>query len=285
MKTLLAIFSGLSIGIIIFFCIPSIVKFLISYFDKIRQKCDKVLSELNLDVPKWQRSLFYVIGPVVSTILAIILFKPIWLKILVASALSLLTRNISYNISLYLKNRRINRIKTQLVDALGLIANTLKSGLSLQQGFQMAAEEMPPPISQEFGIIVSSQRLGKSFDQALEEFQHRIPLEEVDLLISSLVILRETGGNIIETLDIIIHTIGEEQRVKSKIKTVTTQGIAQAVVISALPFFLAGALYVISPEYIEPLLNHPIGWGMIAFMLLLQGIGMWMMKKIVSIKV
>jgi tight adherence protein B len=184
-----------------------------------------------------------------------------------------------------MKKRRINAVKKQLVDALGLVSNALRSGLSLQQGFQMVAEEMPPPISQEFRMVVSSQQLGKTFDAALMELKERVPLEEIELLISSLVILRETGGNIIETLEVITHTIREEQRVKSKIKTATTQGIAQAVVISLLPFFLAGALYVISPEYILPLFQYKIGWALIAFMLLLQGTGIYIMKKIVTIKV
>lgn len=285
MYYLLSIICGGFVGITVYLWFPLFYSFLKRYRANSEEKCERVFKEIFFELPKWKKMFFYFIGPIVSVLVAFSLFRSLWLKFAFAIAFSLLTANLPYKIVLHMKKKRILKIKSQLVDSLSLISNALKSGLSLQQAIQMAAEEMPAPISEEFQLVVSSQRLGKTFDAALIEFQRRIPLEEVELLMSSLVTLRETGGNIIETIDIITHTIREEQRVKAKIRTITTQGVAQAVVISALPFFLMGALYAVSPDYIEPLFSHWLGWAMIGFMLLLQATGMFIMKKIITIKV
>lgn len=285
MGYVLASIIGVMIGAVIYFWLPSLLKIACAYYEGPQTKCAKVFDEMLLDMPRWKAVLFNLSGPILSTVLAFLLFKPIWLKFLFIIFFLLITKNLSYKIALYLQKKRLLKIKSQLVEALGFVSNALRSGLSLQQGFQMASEEMPQPISQELKRMISFQQLGKTFDASLVEFKNRVPLEEVELLVSSLIVLRETGGNMIETLEIIIHTIREEQRVKSKIKTLTMQGIAQAVIICVLPFVMAGVLYVISPGYIEPLIEHPIGWAMIAFMLILQGTGMFMMKKIVTIKV
>jgi tight adherence protein B len=247
--------------------------------------CAAAFEEMYIHLPRWQVKGFVLLGPIASVAASLAVFRSWWLILLSSVVLSLATRNLYRMVIATLQQQRRNRIKGQLVDALGMVASALRSGLSLQQGFQVVAEEIQPPLSQEFQFIVTSQQLGKTFDQALSEFSRRVPLEEVELLVSSLAILRESGGNVIETLEVIIATIAEEQRVRDKIRTLTTQGIAQAVVISALPLFLGAALYIISPQYIMPLLTHPLGWGMIAFMFFMQGMGMFMMKKIVTIRV
>lgn len=243
------------------------------------------LEELYIRPPRWQVTVFVLMGPIASVFLSFAVFDRWWLQLFSIALLSFLTMNLYRAVIGVLQKRRQKRIKAQLVDGLGMVASALRSGLSLQQGFQVVAEEIPAPLAQEFQFVVTSQQLGKTFDQALAEFSRRVPLEEVELLVNSLAILRESGGNVIETLEVIIGTIAEEQRVRDKIKTLTTQGIAQAVVISSLPFFLATALYLISPEYIMPLFTHPLGWGMLAFMFFMQGAGMFMMKKIVTIRV
>ena len=285
MKYLSALIAGGFVSLSVYFWIHIPLAQAQRYYDTLHAKCDAVLEEMHAEWSHTGKILFYLMGPLLSAVLSFILFKPIFLKIIVALILSLLTRNLSWHASFWLRKRQLNRIKTQLPDALSLVANALRSGLSLQQGFQMAAEELEPPIAHELFKIISRQQLGKSFDESLKIFEERVPIEEVELLVSSLQTLRETGGNLIETLEIIIHTIHEEDRVRSKIRTFTSQGIAQAVIITAMPFVLAAALYFISPEYIEPLWSHPIGWGLIAFMLFLQACGAWAMKKIITIKV
>lgn len=285
MMIVVAIIAGSLLAACAYVLLPFAERCVRGYLARTATTCGPLLDAAHVELRGWRMTAFLAMGPIASIVIAGLFIRPWWLMILVAALLSAVTATLSHRIARFIVMRRVAKIKAQLVDALGMVSNALRSGLSLQQGFQMVAEEMPAPISEEFQLIVSSHRLGKTFDAALEEFKVRVPLEEIDMLISSLIVLRETGGNIIETLEVITHTIREEQRVKSKIKTLTTQGIAQAVVISALPFFLAGALYLIAPAYIVPLFEHWIGWSLIALMLLMQLAGMWMMKKIVTIKV
>lgn len=285
MNLLVAIAVATVITVGVYAVTPTLWPALRAALRKREGDCALALEEIHTALDPIRFYALMSIGPAFSIVVASTLWRHLVVMLSALVILLYATRNLHLYVIKYLQRRRLRRIKGQLVDALGMVASALRSGLSLQQGFQVVAEEIQPPLSQEFRYIVSAQQLGKSFDQALADFARRVPLDEVEMLVNSLAVLRESGGNVIETLEVIIGTIGEEQRVRDKIKTLTTQGIAQAVVISALPLFLAAALYLISPSYIAPLFEHPIGWALIAFMFLMQATGMLIMKKIVTIKV
>jgi Flp pilus assembly protein TadB len=194
MKEILAIVCGLCTGIVVYIATPHVQQWVKAYLKRIARKVDPILNEVNWDLSPIKRTLFYAIGPIASIIISIIIFKQVWIIILVAVILSILTYNLSYRIVIHLKKRRINAVKKQLVDALSLVSNALRSGLSLQQGFQMVGEEMPPPISQEFQMVASSQQLGKTFDAALMELKERVPLEEIERLSDQRPALFPRGG-------------------------------------------------------------------------------------------
>ena len=122
-------------------------------------------------------------------------------------------------------------IDDQLVDALLLMANALKAGLSLQQALELVVREMKPPISDEFGRLVKEIHLGRLTDDALRRFAERVPLEDVRLAVDSILTLRETGGNLSETFQVIAHTIVERKKVQGKIKAMTAQGMSQGILI------------------------------------------------------
>jgi tight adherence protein B len=98
-------------------------------------------------------------------------------------------------------------------------------------------------------------------------------------------ILKETGGNLAETFTTIVLVIRERQKIEKKIKAMTAQGMAQAVIITLVPFILIGVFLAVDPDYIKPLFTRPLGWFALALMLGLQVIGGYMMKKTVTIKV
>ena len=249
------------------------------------KRCRPLIEALRYRWTSRQTQLYYCLGPLLSGLLVLMIIPGLVPKLVIFPLLVLVTYRLPKTILAFLKKRRIGAIQKQLPDALSLVSNTLRSGLSLQQGFEMAAEEMVAPIAEEFKIMMSEQRLGKSMDESLALFYERVPTPDVELLVSSLQTLRETGGNLIETMDIIVKTIQEEMKVRSKIKSLTMQGVAQAVVICCLPFGLAFAIYKITPEFILPMFQEYLGWLLIGAMLLLQGIGIFAMKKILTIRV
>ena len=281
----IAAFFSAGVAYVVYGLVPSVAERALRYFHTEEAACQEILSQAHVVLPFYAAALLYLCGPLTATTLSLVFFSNLFVGIVIAFIFSFFLRKTGRRISHFLYKRQLNQIKSQIMDAMGLMANALRSGLSFLQSMELAANEMPGAMSREFSQIVQEIKLGSTVEQSLVSFKKRIPLREVASMVDSVLILRETGGNLVETFEILIHTLQEEERVLGKIKSLTTQGIAQAVVIVLLPFGLGGALYTVSPEYIRPLIDHPIGWVIVFLMLSLQALGAWSMKKIVTIKV
>jgi tight adherence protein B len=185
----------------------------------------------------------------------------------------------------YLRKRRLEAIDNQLVDALGMMANALKSGLSLQQALELVTQEMKPPISDEVGRVVKEIHLGQLTDHALRRLAERVPLEDLDLAVDSILTLRETGGNLSESFQVIAQTIVERKKVQGKVKSLTAQGMAQGVLVGLMPVGMLLMFSVIDVSFVRPLFTTVLGWGMLAVVFVLDGMGVWLMFKLVKVDV
>ena len=181
--------------------------------------------------------------------------------------------------------RRCTAFVDQMVDGMTLMANGVKAGLSVQLCMERVAENMPNPISQEFGLVLSQMRVGRGLGEALNELGTRIPKPDVQMFVTSVNILSETGGNMGETFQTITYTIRERQKIEKKIEAMTAQGLTQGVIITLVPFFLLGVFSIIDPTYVAPLFNTTLGLLALAMMLGLQIIGGLMIRKVVKIDV
>ncbi|MCB9759967.1 MAG: type II secretion system F family protein [Alphaproteobacteria bacterium] len=181
--------------------------------------------------------------------------------------------------------RRINQFGDQLLDALNYMSNGLKSGLSLVQCMDMVRAELPAPVNQEFGLVMSEQRLGVPLEDALVRMEERLGTEDLQIVVTSILILRQSGGNLSETFDTIATTIRERRKVQGRIRTLTAQGVSQGVIIVAMPFVLGFVLWLLDPELMSRMWTTALGWGMLAVMLGLQGLGAFLIKRIVTIRV
>lgn len=182
-------------------------------------------------------------------------------------------------------NNRIARFGKQLTDALTLMANGMRSGLNISQVVDLVSQEMPNPISEEFRLVISETQLGTSVEDAFNNLSKRIPTEDVEMVTTAIVILRETGGNLAETFDTITHTIRERIKIKNKISAMVTQGIIQGAIIMMMPFGLGIMLYMIDPAQIILMFTTPLGLVMIGGMLVLQVLGGLAIWRIVDVKV
>ncbi len=181
--------------------------------------------------------------------------------------------------------RRCTQLTDQMVDGLTIMGNSVKAGQSLSQALERVVENTTGPLAQEFNLILNKIRLGMAVEEALNEFGERIPKPDVQMFVTSVNILKETGGNLAETFQTIVLTIRERQKVEKKIQALTAQGTMQAIIISLVPFVLMVVFLLVDPNYIMPLFTRPLGWFILVVMLALQTIGLVVMKKIVSIKV
>ena len=183
------------------------------------------------------------------------------------------------------KNKRLKEFNNQLGDALNLMVNSLRAGYSTMQAMEVISNEMPEPISEEFGRVVLELQLGVPFDTAMANLMRRMPSADMDLVITAMSVQREVGGNLAEVLDAISFTIRERVRIKGEIKAMTAQGRITGYVITALPFALAGLVYMMTPDFMGALFTDPCGWVMIVVSLFMIGLGYFFINKIVSIEV
>lgn len=210
----------------------------------------------------------------------------------------LLARNISGGIMLLIfgfllprllvnsrKAKRVQAFNGQLGDALLVMSNSLRAGFSFLQAMDMVSKEMPTPISEEFARALREMSLGTTTEEALEKMTQRIDSEDLDLVVTAVLIQRQVGGNLSEVLESIANTIRERVRIKGEIKTLTAQGRISGMIISLLPVAVGGFIFLINPGYMMPLFTSPLGWSLIVGGLISQGIGMLIIKKIITIKV
>lgn len=181
--------------------------------------------------------------------------------------------------------KRCSRVVEQMVDGMVIMANSVKAGLSVSQGMERVIENMNGPLPQEFELVLNRVRLGASLEDALNEFGERIPKPDVQMFVTAVNILKETGGNLAETFTTITVTIRERQKVEKKIEAMTTQGINQARIISSVPFGLLLMFLITDPAFVMPMFTRPLGWFALFLMIGLMVIGGVLMKKIVTIKV
>lgn len=184
----------------------------------------------------------------------------------------------------YLVERRIKQYSIQMVDALNLLANGLRAGLSVQQAIGMVVDELPAPVSQEFNTILQQSKIGVPLEEAFENLVKRVPTQDNEMFVSSVNILRETGGNLAEVFDTITSVIRERVRLAQKIDTYVAQGKFQGYTIFAMPFAMAGIFTASDPASMAPLFDTIIGNIILVFALGLDLVGLFVILKIVKIK-
>ena len=181
--------------------------------------------------------------------------------------------------------KRRKTFNSQLGDALILIANSLRTGYSFMQASDMVAQEMRPPISSEFARAVKEMSLGVTIEEALANLGKRISSEDLDLVLTAVLIQRQVGGNLSEVLDNIARTIRERVRIRGEIRTLTAQGRISGVIVSLLPIVLGLIIYLLNPEYVKLLFVHPFGKILLGVAGLGQVIGILVIRRIVDIEV
>jgi len=185
----------------------------------------------------------------------------------------------------YRTHQHKQAMDNQLVDVLILMANAMKSGLSLLQAVEMAATESRKPIVSEFEKVLKEVQLGQSIDHALLHMSERAQLPDLEMAVHSIVTLRETGGNLSETFMTVAHTIVERKKVEGKIGSLTAQGLYQGLAMCAMPFVMGAMFFLMDPAYMDPMLTTALGWILWVAVIILDALGMWMIMKIVNIDV
>lgn len=183
------------------------------------------------------------------------------------------------------RKKRMNKFLQLLPDALDLMSRSLSAGHAFTEALQMVSSEMPEPIAMEFRKTYEEQNLGLSLKLALENLVQRVPLLDLRMCVTAVMIQRETGGNLSELLEKVAHTIRERFRIMEDLKTMTLSSRWSAWLLCALPIFLAIYVTLMNPGYMDVMWRDSRGHKLIAIAAIMQVLGMLMVQRIMRIRI
>jgi len=251
------------------------------FFNRMGQGMDKQLEESDVPLSGGE---FMALALASSCVSAMVFFS-FTLNILVTLLVAVISLFLPFYLVKRARHQRLTSINAQICDALSIMSNSLRAGFSFMQSMDMVRKEMPEPISKEFSRTFREVNLGTSTDRALQNLSKRVNSDDLDLMITAVLIQRQVGGNLAEVLDKIAETIRERVRIQGEIKTLTAQGKLSGMVIGLLPVVLALFMMVMNPSYMLELITHPLGRIMLGVAVAGELVGFMFIKKIVSIKV
>ena len=182
----------------------------------------------------------------------------------------------------YLRKRRQNVFLNDFADAVDVMVRGLKAGLPVNDALKVIANEFSQPVGPEFSEIVEGQRLGITIDQGLERMFENMPLAEVNFLSIVMAIQQKTGGNLAEALNNLSKVLRDRKKMKAKIRSVSQEAKASAMIIGSLPFIIMGGLTVLNPAYMTPLFDTKLGNIMLAGSAIWMLTGCLIMRKMIN---
>jgi tight adherence protein B len=183
------------------------------------------------------------------------------------------------------RKKRLKKFLQLLPDALDLMARGLSAGHAFTEALHMVATEMPEPISTEFRKTYEEQNLGLSLKLALQNMVERVPLLDLRMCVTAVMIQRETGGNLSELLEKVAYTIRERFRIMEDLKTMTLSSRWSAWLLCALPIFLAVYVTIMNPGYMDVMWRDARGNRLLALAAIMQVLGMLMVQRIMKIRI
>ena len=179
----------------------------------------------------------------------------------------------------------VKKMDAQMVEMLGMVANSLKSGYGLMQSFEFASNQMDPPLATELRRMLRDANLGMSNEDALQGMGERIGSPDMDMVLTAINIQSAVGGNLSDILEGVSFTMRERERMRGEINTLTSQQRMTGIVIGGLPVVMGGVFMVINPDYMGLLFTRTAGQGMLVAAVVLEFLGVMSMKKILAIEV
>ncbi len=186
---------------------------------------------------------------------------------------------------LFKRSQRFLRIEQQLPEALDLMVSALRAGHSLVSALRLVAHESPEPISGEFRIAFDEQNYGLELRTALDNMVNRVPLQDLRIVVTAILIQKESGGNLAEVLDKASQLIRERFQLKRQVRVHTAQGRLTGWILSLLPVVLGVALYLVSPNTMSILWTRSIGIKLLYTSAVMTITGALIIRKIVNMEV
>jgi tight adherence protein B len=183
------------------------------------------------------------------------------------------------------RSKRLDQLEEQFPEALDFLARSMRAGHAFSISLEMVGEELPDPLGLEFRTLFNEQNLGAPLDIALRNFTNRVPLLDCRFFTSSVMLQKQTGGNLSEILSRLAYVIRERFRLKGQVKAASAHGRMTATILTLLPIATMLGLLAVAPGYLQGMAADPDGKKMIAAAVIAQILGNFFIKKIIKIKV
>ncbi|EKN62552.1 type II secretion system F domain-containing protein [Neobacillus bataviensis LMG 21833] len=183
------------------------------------------------------------------------------------------------------RKKRLQQASHQLIDILGMMANSMRAGFSFMQAIQLVGKEVPDPLGPEFARIVRQAGLGVPLEEIFEDLIKRVPNKELEVVARAILAQRKSGGNLAVLLETMEETIRGRVRILEELNTLTAQGKMSSWIITMLPVGLGLYLSLVNREYFGPMLEHPLGWAMLFAGSISIFIGWLFIQKVIRIEV
>ncbi len=225
--------------------------------------------------------MFYYIFPPALAIVGYIAFNNV-VAAVAGVALGLFVPNFILRMR---ESKRRMQFNGQILDGIMILSSALKGGLSLLQALEVLQEEMPAPISQEIGLVVRENKMGVSLEESLKHLDKRMKLPDLTLVVNSIAVARETGGDLTKVFSRLSTTIRDNRKLKDNIRTLTLQGRMQGIIMSALPFLFTYWVYSFNKEHFDIMLKSETGRMLLIVAVVLQVVGMFLIRKFSAINI
>jgi len=183
------------------------------------------------------------------------------------------------------KNKRMGKFEKQLPEGLGLIARALRAGHAFTSGMKLASEEFGDPLGPEFEETLEEINFGVSVPEALKNLAQRVDCPDLKFFVVSVILQRETGGNLAEIIESLAHLIRERFKFRGKVRVLSAEGRLSATVLLILPFMLFLAFYFLSADYAKTLIHDPAGRVIAGIAVIMMSIGIFVIRRIIKVEV
>jgi len=213
------------------------------------------------------------------------LLRPLGFVSISAAMAAVLFGSFPYMVIASKRRKRLSEFEEQLPEALDFLARSMRAGHALTVSLEMLGSESPDPIGQEFRTLFNEQNLGAPLEVAFANFAKRVPILDVKLFVSSVMLQRQTGGNLGEVLQRLANLVRERFRLRGQVRAASAHGRLTSIVLTILPLVMIVALQVVAPGYLQSMTADSDGRWMVLAAVVLQIAGYLVMKKITNIEV
>jgi tight adherence protein B len=276
LKIIIVLLVFSSVGLLISQLLPFIMNF---YFRTQKKKFDntaKKLSTMFLEVgTEGPFYLLVILAPVILG-LAGFIFLHNFLGLIVGAVFGFVLPSLATQ---RLEKMRKRKFQQQLVDTIMLLSASLKSGLSILQAIEVVIEEMPAPTNQEFKLVLNAIKVGVTIEESLERLKERMYSEELNMLITSILVSRETGGDLSRIFERVVNSIRQKTKVSQQLSNLTLQARWQGMIMMALPLVFSFGIYQMNSKYFSIMLNSETGRMLLIYGVISQIVGMVIIRR------